>query len=57
MVCYRDGRILASIKTLPLSFETLDRRPVAQVFEEIKRKAPATDEVFHHSSNIFVTMP
>jgi septal ring factor EnvC (AmiA/AmiB activator)/glycosyltransferase involved in cell wall biosynthesis len=48
MVCYRDGRVLASIKTLPLSFETLDRRPVAQVFQEIKRRAPATDEAFHH---------
>ncbi len=48
IVCYRDGRVLASIKTLPLSFATLDRRPVAQVFEEIKRRAPATDDAFHH---------
>ncbi len=48
MVCRRDGRVFASIKTLPLSFATLDRRPVAQVFEEIKRRAPAADEAFHH---------
>jgi predicted nucleic acid-binding Zn-ribbon protein len=48
VVCFRDGRVLASIKTLPLSFATLDRRPVAQVLEEIKRQAPETDEAFHH---------
>jgi hypothetical protein len=53
IVSYRDGRVFASIKTLPLSFETLDRRPVAQVFEEIKRKAPATDEAFHHFEQHF----
>jgi hypothetical protein len=48
IVCHRDGRILASIKTLPLSFAGLDGRPVAQVFGEAKRRAAATDEAFHH---------
>ncbi len=53
IVCYPNGRVLVSIKTLDLSFATLDRRPVAQVFEEVTRKAPATAESFHQMETYY----
>lgn len=53
IVCYRDGRALASINTRDLSFTALDRRPVARVFDEAARAAVSELESPHHLEKHF----
>jgi hypothetical protein len=53
IVCYRDGRTLASINTRDLCFTTLQRRPVARVFHEATQTAAAELETPQHLEQHF----
>ena len=46
-ICYRDGRVLTSIKSIELSFDAINGRRVGEIFDLIKRSSRRYSEQLH----------